>query len=211
MLKRLSAEFTGTAIMVGFGCLSIKMGMSSVVVSAVFGISVFLAIFLFRDISGAHINPAVSIAFYRSGHLESKALIPYISVQFLGGLLAAIIIGDHGMTSFSVDLSIGIFIEIMITFILMSSIYLVILKTDKTIFVSLWVGFVVALLALFSGKYTGASMNPARTFGPNLISGQFSSLPIFLLSTTIGALIASELYNLLKKNRGNWSENEGFN
>ena len=203
MLKRLVAEFIGTGIMVGSGCLSIRMGMPSIVVSATFGISVFFAILLFRDTSGAHINPAVSIAFYRSGHLEKNALIPYVSVQLLGGIIAAIIVGDYGMTSFSVDLSVGVIIEIMITFLLMSGIYLIIIQTDKTLFVSLGVGFIVAILAFIFGQYTGASMNPARTLGPNLISGEISSIPIFLVSTIIGALLAAELYNYWINKRQN--------
>ncbi len=203
MFKRLAAEFVGTAIMVGSGCLSIKLGMPSIIVSASFGLSVFLAILLFRDISGAHINPAVSIAFYRTGHLEKNALIPYIIVQFLGGISAAVMVGEYGMTSFSVDLSIGIFIEIIITFLLMFGIYIIITYTDKTILVSLGVGFIVALLAFLFGQFTGASMNPARTLGPNLISGEISTIPIFLISTTLGALIAAEIYNMWNK-KGNF-------
>ena len=203
MLKRTFAEFFGTAVMVFLGCYSIKLGYSNFFISSTFGIAVFLAILLFRDISGAHINPAVSIAFYRSNHLEKKALFPYISAQMLGGLSGAIIVGKYGMTEFKVSLGYGMIIEIFITFILMSSIYLIISKTDNTKIVSIWVGSVVGILAFIFGRFTGASMNPARTLGPNIISGEYFNLPAFFISTIIGALLAAELYNSIKSKAKN--------
>ena len=188
MLKRMGAEFLGTALMVSLGCLSIKLELSNFWISSTFGIAVFIAILVLRNTSGAHINPAVSIAFYRSNHLEKKALLPYLLAQLLGALAGALIVGQHGFTTFKVELGLGIIIEIVITFLLMMGIYFIISKTDDTRIVALWVGFVVALLAFFFGPYTGASMNPARTFGPNLISGEISLIPIYWITTIIGAI-----------------------
>jgi aquaporin Z len=85
----------------------------------------------------------------------------------------------------------------------MLSIYFIISKTDNTIIVALWVGFVVALLALIFGSFTGASMNPARTFGPNLISGEISSIPIYFISTIIGAVLASQCYKIVERTKDN--------
>ena len=201
MLKRLGAEFFGTGLMVSFGCLSIKLGLSNLIISSTFGVAVFLAILFFRNNSGAHINPAVSIAFYRSGHLEGRALLPYILAQLLGALAGASIVGQYGFTIFNIELGLGFIIEVFITFLLMMSIYLIISKTDDTRIVALWVGLVVALLAFIFGSYTGASMNPARTFGPNIISGELYSIPIYTVSTIIGAVLASQCYNLIKKTK----------
>ena len=198
MLNRACAEFFGTGMMVFLGCYSIKLGYSNLIISATFGIAVFLAILLLRNTSGAHINPAVSIAFYRSKHLEKQALLIYIIAQILGGLCGAIFVGKYGFTEFKVNIGYGIITEIFITFILMSSIYLIISITDKTSIVSIWVGSVVGILALIFGRYTGASLNPARTFGPNVISNELSHIPTFFISTIIGALLAAELYNLIK-------------
>ena len=198
MLKRACAEFFGTAIMVFLGCYSIRLEYSNLLISATFGIAVFIAILFFRNISGAHINPAVSLAFYRTNHLEKNALIPYIFAQILGGICGALFVGKYGFTEFKVELGYGILIEIFITFILMSSIYFIISKTDNTNIVSIWVGSVVGILALIFGRFTGASMNPARTFGPNMISNEFTSIPTFFISTIIGALLAAELYNSIK-------------
>ncbi len=203
MLKRVCAEFFGTAIMVFLGCYSIKIGFSNFWISSTFGFAVFIAILLFRNTSGAHINPAVSIAFYRTNHLEKKALIPYILAQILGGISAAMLVGKYGSTTFNIVLGYGIIIEIFITFLLMSSIYFIISKTDNTSVVSIWVGSVVGLLALIFGKFTGASMNPARTFGPNVISSEVTSIPTFFISTILGALLAAELYNYLKNSLKN--------
>ena len=135
--------------------------------------------------------------------MEKNALLPYIFAQLLGALAGALIVGQHGFTNFKVDLGVGIIIEVMITFLLMMGIYFIISKTDDTRIVALWVGFVVALLAFFFGPYTGASMNPARTFGPNLISGEISVIPIYWITTIIGAVLASQCYKILEKSKLN--------
>ena len=102
-------------------------------------------------------------------------------MQILGGICGALFVGKYGFTEFKIELGYGILIEIFITFILMSSIYFIISKTDNTNIVSIWVGSVVGILALIFGRYTGASMNPARTFGPNMISNEIPNMiPIMI-------------------------------
>ena len=188
-------EFFGTFLMVLCGCGAIKLGFSPLVVSVVFGLAVTLAIISFRSFSGAHINPAVSIAFYLSGHVKFDQLIFYLSGQIFGGWLAAMIIGDYGATTLSVSSQLGIMIEIFITFVLMFSIYCIIRLTDEDIPVAILVGLVVAILAFCFGTYTGASMNPARTFGPNFVSGEIIIMPLYVISTIIGAVLAALLKN----------------
>ena len=203
MLNRACAEFFGTGMMVFLGCYSIKLGYSNLIISATFGIAVFLAILLLRNTSGAHINPAVSIAFYRSKHLEKQALLIYIIAQILGGLCGAIFVGKYGFTEFKVNIGYGIITEIFITFILMSSIYLIISITDKTSIVSIWVGSVVGILALIFGRYTGASMNPARTLGPALASGFWEFHWIYWVGPIIGGIIAGVIMNWIFVNSNN--------
>ena len=185
--------------MVFIGCLAIKMEFSGPIVSFAFGFAVFLVILLSRRFSGAHINPAVSIAFTVTGQLERRLLPVYVVAQFGGGLCAAIIIGEYGATEFSTSYSSGIIIEVVITFLLMFGIYLTIWQTDSDAFVALAVGSIVGLLAFYSGQYTGASMNPARTFGPNVVSSAINQIPIYLICTVIGALIAAFLAKKLNK------------
>lgn len=185
------SELIGTFVMVFIGCYSIKAGYSPAIISFSFGFAVFMVILTSRKYSGAHINPAVSIAFSITGELDKKMLMPYLVAQFIGGIIAAYLVGDFGATEFSVNTSTGIGIEILITFILMMSIYLTIFRTDSDLIVAFVVGSVVGCLAFIFGTYTGASMNPARTLGPNLISNSTTVIPIYLISTILGSCIAA--------------------
>ena len=194
------AEFFGTALMVGVGCGSVAYGASGLVISLSFGLAVTVAILVFQPISGAHINPAVSIAFCRSGHLEKEALIPYIIAQLSGASLAAFILEGAGPTQIVDDISVytGGLIEVFITFSLMASIYWIVVRSQTHVSIAVFVGFVVAILAFFFGPLTGASMNPARTFGPNLFAGEALSIPFYSFTTVLGALIAAELFIRIK-------------
>ncbi|NCG01653.1 MAG: hypothetical protein GWP25_07670 [Euryarchaeota archaeon] len=205
MWRRGMAEFFGTALMVGVGCGSIAMGASELVISLSFGIAVMIAILIFQPISGAHINPAVSLAFYRSGHLEKEALLPYIVAQLSGATVAAYLLQGVGPTKIAEDVSLPAagLIEVFITFSLMASIYWIVLRSQTHISIAIFVGCVVALLAFWFGPFTGASMNPARTFGPNLISGEASSIPFYSFTTALGACIAAEAFVRMKLGKTN--------
>ncbi len=194
------AEFIGTALMVGVGCGSVAYGASNLVISLSFGLAVTVAILVFQPISGAHINPAVSIAFWRTGHLEKEALLPYILAQLSGAYFAAYILQGAGPTRVVEDISMftGGLIEVFITFTLMASIYWIVVRSETHVSIAIFVGFVVALLAFLFGPLTGASMNPARTFGPNVFEGLYSSLPFYSFTTVLGALIAAEIFIRIK-------------
>lgn len=200
MRGRVLAEFFGTALMVGIGCGSIAFGASHATVSLCFGIAVTAAILIFQPISGAHINPAVSLAFFRTGHLERQALLPYIIAQLSGGAVAAFLLQGAGPTKRAVDVSIPTagLIEVFITFSLMASIYWIVLRSQTHVSIAVFVGFVVALLAFMFGPLTGASMNPARTFGPNIFAGEASSILFYSFTTAVGALIAAEIFIRMK-------------
>jgi len=200
MWKRAGAELIGTALMVAVGCGSIAYGASAPIICLSFAVAVTTAILIFGPISGAHINPAVSIAFYRHGDLERNAIIPYVSAQITGGLLAAIAISaadaGTGPTTIAANhnyLS-AFFIEVFITFVLMANILWIISNSKSRMIIASWVGGCVGILAFLFGPATGASMNPARTIGPNLISGIYSSMPLYIVSTIIGAWLAAELF-----------------
>jgi glycerol uptake facilitator-like aquaporin len=186
--------------MVAGGCGSIALGASHGVVSLSFGIAVTVAILIFQPISGAHINPAVSLAFFRTGHLEKEAVLPYIVAQLSGATVAAFFLQGAGPTKRAADVSIsmGGLIEVFITFSLMAGIYWIVLRSQTHISIAFFVGFVVALLAFMFGTLTGASMNPARTFGPNIFSGEASSILFYSFTTIIGALIAAEIFVRMK-------------
>lgn len=198
MWKRGTIEAIGTFAMVFVGCGSVALERSSLEVSLAFGAIVAIVIVIIGRWSGAHINPAVSIAFYFRGDLSSKDTISHVLGQLFGGLLAGLALNGAGPTVKNTTWLNLIGIEILITFVLMASILLIIRKTQQWVPIAIVVGSTVAVLAYLFGAYTGASMNPARTFGPNLISGDTGLIPIYFLCTTIGALLAVKVERLIQ-------------
>tara|TARA_B100000287_G_scaffold184888_1_gene174836 strand:+ start:84 stop:683 length:600 start_codon:yes stop_codon:yes gene_type:complete len=189
MWNRYVAEFSGTFLMVLLGCGSIALGWNSLAVSITFGFAVFTAIMIFQPISGAHINPAVSIAFAANGNLEREALPGYIIAQCLGGWIAAlIVVAGHTTPSVSTSQSWGI--EIAITLLLMYSIHVLVRRKANLFFLALGVGSMVGVLAFLFGGFTGASMNPARTLGPNIVNGE-GNLILYIVAPVIGAVLAN--------------------
>ena len=195
MRREFAGEFFGTAFMVAVGCGSVALGASHGIVSLTFGVAVTLAIIAFGPLSGAHINPAVSIAFWRDGQLEGRLLPTYVVAQCTGGIAGALIVSGAAPTSLapSVSLVEGFGIEVAITAALMTSILLIVQRSSSRVMIALWVGGTVALLAFIAGPMTGASMNPARTLGPNLLNGMWATLPFYVASTTLGAWWACDL------------------
>lgn len=193
------AEFVGTAWMVAIGTGSVALGGSLLAISLSFGLAVTAAILALRDASGAHINPAVSTGFMLTGHLPRERWLGYVLAQGAGGLLGSglvlFAIGPDELAptvpAQGVSLLAAIGIEVGITAALMASILAVVAwRDDSTPTVAVVVGATVAVLAFFFGPLTGASMNPARTFGPNLLAGA-GGLLLYALSTTTGALAAA--------------------
>ena len=189
MWNRYVAEFSGTFLMVLLGCGSIALGWSALAVSITFGFAVFTAIMIFQPISGAHINPAVSIAFAANGNLEREALPGYIIAQCHGGWCAALIV-LAGQTTPSVSTSQAWGIEIAITLLLMYSIHVLVRRKVNLFFLALGVGSMVGVLAFLCGSFTGASMNPARTLGPNIVNGE-GYLILYIVAPVIGAVLAN--------------------
>ncbi len=195
MWKKYAAEFFGTFLMVFCGTGSIALGWNSLSVSIAFGASVFLAILIFQPISGAHINPAVSIAFAVNGDLEKRALPGYISAQIFGGLIAALIT-TSGATIPNEEFHSSFLIEIIITLLLMYSIHVLVRKNANLPTLALGVGLTVGILAYFFGSFTGASMNPARSIGPNIVT-ESGNLILYIFAPIIGAVLS----NFIPKNK----------
>ncbi|MEO9872325.1 MIP/aquaporin family protein [Ekhidna sp.] len=204
-MKAYISEMIGTFGLVLVGAGSIALNMPHFWISVCFGVIVTLMILSFGKISGAHINPAVSIAFYFYRN-EKKALW-YIPFQLIGGLLAGLFLlyflpenPTYGETLPSGSLVQTFLIEVFITFLLMLSI-LIIIQTDHLPKIAIVVGFVVFLAAFFAGPFTGASMNPARSFGPAIVSNQLEVLWLYFLAPIIGAVLAVPIFNFLRKIR----------
>jgi len=189
MWNRYLAEFSGTFLMVLLGCGSVALGWSPFAVSLTFGFAVFTAIIIFQPISGAHINPAVSIAFAAKGDLEREALPGYIIAQCIGAWIAAmIVVAGSTVPSVSIEKSWGI--EIAITLLLMYSIHVLVRRKSNLFVLALGVGSMVGILSFFFGEFTGASMNPARTLGPNIVNGD-GDLILYIVAPVIGAVLSN--------------------
>lgn len=169
-------------------------------IALTFGLIVLAMIYAIGDISGAHINPAVTIAFCVAERFERRHVLPYIVAQFLGALAASylliwlfpvsktygVTLPMEGMSSLKCFV-----IEAILTWLLMFVILGVSTGSkEKGLLAGIAIGATVALEALFAGPLTGASMNPARSFGPALATGQLEMFWIYLLSTTLGAVLA---------------------
>lgn len=162
-------------------------------------------IFAFGNISGAHINPAVTIAFAVTDRFDKKLVIPYIIAQLIGGLLASIVLrlmfldhDDLGTTSPLGSWYQTFIMEVILTYFLMLVILFVSQNRAVSQFTAIAVGATVMMEAIFAGPITGASMNPARSIGPAIVSGYSDDLWIYVLSTVIGALLASATWLIMK-------------
>jgi len=167
-------------------------------VALTFGLIVFAMISSLGDISGAHFNPAVTIGFYLAKRFPLKMVLPYIANQCLGALAASYLLHllFPAHSTLGATLPAGSAVQSwVLEIILMLGLMFVILSVstgakEKGITAGLAIGSVVALEALFAGPICGASMNPARSLGPALVSGHFESLWIYLTAPIVGAGIA---------------------
>ncbi len=211
-MKKYLAEGIGTFALVFCGTGAIVINdvsggsVTHVGVAITFGLIVTAMIYAFGHISGAHINPAVSIAFAVTDRFDEKKVAPYIIAQLIGALIAsatlAYLFKEHeglGTTLPAGDWQQTFILEIILTYILMVVILFVSQNKAVTEFTGLAVGFVVLLEAMFAGPITGASMNPARSIGPAIISGNLTHLWMYILAPIIGALLASGTWLLLKE------------
>ena len=199
-----AAEILGTFFLVFTGCGAVVVNdlyggaLGHLGINTVFGLVVMVIIYSIGNVSGAHINPAVTISFYVSRRLEGALVVPYIAAQFIGAILAGLLLlllfPDHqgyGMTSPAIDIPRAFLFEVIITFVLMFVVFNISTgHQEKGIMAGAAVGGTVALLALFGGPVTGASMNPARSLGPAVAAMDFSAIWLYLIAPVIGAILA---------------------
>ena len=228
--RRLAAEGVGTAMLVLFGAGSVvaalTVGDGSLdyaglgFISLTFGIVVALVIYGFGPVSGAHINPAVTLALALTGRFAWRDVAPYVLAQLVGATLgAALVTGVFG--SAAVDLGLGtttlaegvsapqgILAEGLGTFLLMFTVMAVAVDARAPLgWAGFLIGLAVACAILLIGPQTGGSLNPARTFGPELVlslgggESQWADLAVYWIGPIVGSTAAALLYDFVAQTR----------
>lgn len=210
--KNYLIELTGTFMLVfcGTGAMIVDETMNGAVshpgVAITWGLIVMAVIYAFGGQSGAHFNPAVTIAFWVNKSFPAKQVLPYIFSQLAGAFLASMLLHFLFPASQFLGASLpagdamqSFVLEILLTFFLM----LVVLRVatgskEQGLFAGIAIGSVVLLEAMFAGPVCGASMNPARSFAPAIVSGHTEYLWVYLSAPVIGALAAVLLHQFIK-------------
>ena len=220
-MNRCLAEFLGAFALVFAGTGAIIVNdvsggaVSHAGISLTFGLVVMAMIYAVGDVSGAHLNPAVTIAFAAVRRFPARDASAYISAQLAGAVAAAFLLdalwaGEParlGATVPSVGTGAAFGYEVVLTAFLMFVIAAV--ATDaraSAVMAGIAIGGTVALGSLVGGGATGASMNPARTLGPAVASGTWPDLWLYLDAPPVGALVGATLYRLVADPRPPWRE-----
>ena len=219
-MKRYVSELIGTMVLVLFGCGSAAIAgqmLGAVGIALAFGLSIVAMAYVIGDISGCHINPAVSIGMWIDGRLETKDLLAYIVFQCIGAvigiaLLAVIInsapsLGGYmatglGQNGFGSASSVGlgavgaIVVEIILTFVFVFTVLGVTKKAENATVAGIVMGLTYAFVHIMGIPLTGTSANPARSLAPALFLGgqALQQVWVFILAPVVGAVIAGLVY-----------------
>lgn len=228
-MKKLIAEFIGTAVLVTVGCgtamlvgCNAAQGSGYLLTALAFGLVIVGMAYCVGNISGCHINPAVSLGVLMSGDMKAKEFVGYVVAQCLGalagaGILAAIFnlggvtdmtggFGSNGLGSINGSVVAGLLVEVVLTFIFVLTILGVTSKkAGHGSFGGLIIGLTLTLVHILGIGLTGTSVNPARSLGPAIvaaISGNTDPIAcvwVFIVGPFVGAALAAVVYKYLEK------------
>jgi MIP family channel proteins len=214
--RRSAAEAMAAFALVFAGCGAIVANahydgaLGAVGVSLVFGLIIMVMVYATGHLSGAHINPAVTVAFTLSRHFPARDAAAYIAAQLIGAIAGALVLlavwpdqpGNLGATVPSVGVGSAFVYELVLTAFLMFVIMAVATDTRAVgAAAAIAIGGTVGLDALFGGPVTGASMNPARSFGPALAAGEWTDFWIYVAGPIAGAALGAFGYQLVRGDR----------
>ena len=214
LLKKCTAEFIGTFVLVFFACgtaavvgCSAESGTGYLLTALAFGLVIVAMAYSIGNISGCHINPAVSIAMLVSGKLSVKDFIGYLIAQFAGATAgAAVLMAFVGKESglganalYEGNIALSILIEIILTFVFVIAILGVTSKIENSAVSGIVIGLTLTLVHILGISFTGTSVNPARSFGPALFVGgdALANVWVFLVAPLVGGVLAALVYKFL--------------
>ncbi len=227
-IRKYIAEFIGTAVLVIFGCGSavaanamldaqgvvVPLSFSTLAISVAFGLVIVAMAYSVGNISGCHINPAVSLGMLVAGKMSVTDFIGYIISQFLGGIAgAAALMGILGGTEYGLgangygdastmgaSMAQAIAVEVVLTFVFVFAILGVTSKVQNSSVAGIVIGLTLTLVHILGIPFTGTSVNPARSLGPALFMGgeALSQVWVFIVAPLIGAAIAAVVFRLLQ-------------
>ena len=210
--KNLVAEFIGTFALIFIGAGALAIGQANLLdVALAHGFVVVAFVYTYGHISGTHINPAVTLGLLIAGEIEFVVAIGYWIVQFLGGILGAVVLkavlpdaGDLGVTILGEGVGVGrgLVVEIVLTFFLVNTIFNTAVSGKAGNFAGLAIGLTLIFCILMGGPLTRASFNPARTLGPAIVSGNYADIWLYFVGPFVGAILAALLYIGVLKDKG---------
>ena len=209
-LKKYVAEFIGTCVLVLFACgvagqICGNDTAGYVGTALAFGLVIVAMAYSIGNVSGCHINPAVSIAMLASGKMNLKDFCGYVVAQFAGAIAGAgilsLIVKDSAKLGtnalYNGDALVSFVIEVILTFVFVLAILGVTSKESNGNVAGLVIGGALVLVHLLGISFTGTSVNPARSFGPALIAGNLNGIWVFLLAPLVGGVLAALVYKFL--------------
>ncbi len=213
VVRRAVAEGLATFALVFAGCGAIVADASydgvlgAVGIAFTFGLIIMVMVYATGHLSGAHINPAVTVAFTLTRHFPAREAVAYVTAQLVGAVAGALLLlavwpdepASLGATVPSVGAGSAFVYEMFLTAILMFVIMAVATDTRAVgAAAAIAIGGAVGLDALFGGPVTGASMNPARSFGPALVSGEWADFWLYVAGPVAGAALGALAYQIVR-------------
>lgn len=210
-IKKLIAEFIGIFVLVFFACgTAAKLGVEGanyLIVALAFGLVIVAMAYSIGNVSGCHINPAVSLAMFISKKMSFQDFVGYIIAQFIGAIagasaLVALLGKESGLGAnalYNGNVGQSLMIEIILTFVFVIAILGVTSKTENASVAGLVIGLSLVLVHILGIAFTGTSVNPARSFGPALFLGgeALSTVWVFIVAPLIGGALAAIVYKFL--------------